>query len=75
MAIIERAGPQGQLWLAGSDSGADRVVPGVNQLHGEQDPSVLLLDRVSLSILFQFSALWGLDDLCFQAVRGFLAVD
>lgn len=75
MAILERAGPQGQLWLAGSTEFADRVVPGVNQLHGEQDPSVLLLDPVSSSILVQSSALWGPDDLCFQAVRGFLAVE
>lgn len=57
--------------MAGSTEFVDRAIPSSNQLHGEQDPSALLLDRVSLSILFQSSALWGLDDLSFEAVRDF----
>lgn len=61
--------------MAGSTEFADRAVPGINQLHGEQVPSVLLLDRVSLSILFQSSALWELDDPSFQAVRVFPAAE
>lgn len=46
--------------VAGSAEFAVRAVPGINQLRGEEDPSVLLLDSVSLRNLFQ-SALWGLD--------------
>lgn len=37
--------------MAGSVEFADRAVPGINQQRGEQDPSVLLLDRVSLGNL------------------------